>query len=53
MSTSLLYQLLQAESTERSIRSIRYQTQVARFQIQRHLQDFDFSQSKVDQQLIH
>jgi DNA replication protein DnaC len=49
----ILYQLLQAESAERNIRSIRYQTQAARFPIQRHLQGFDFSQSKVDQQLIH
>ena len=49
----ILYHLLQAESTERSIRSIRYQTQATRFPIQRHLQGFDFSQSKVDQQLIH
>lgn len=48
----MLSQLLQAESTERNIRSIRYQTQAARFPIQRHLQGFDFSQSKVDQQLI-
>ncbi len=43
---------LQAEATERNIRSIRYQTQAARFPVQRHLQGFDFSQSKVDQQLI-
>lgn len=48
----LLNQLLQAEATERNIRSIRYQTQAARFPVQRHLQGFDFSQSKVDQQLI-
>lgn len=45
----ILSQLLQAESTERNIRSIRYQTQAARFPVQRHLQGFDFSQSKVDQ----
>ena len=49
----ILSQLLQAEATERNIRSIRYQTQAARFPVQRHLQGFDFSQSKVDQQLIH
>lgn len=48
----ILSQLLQAESTERNIRSIRYQIQAARFLVQRHLQGFDFSQSKVDQQLI-
>ena len=49
----ILSQLLQAESTERNIRSIRYQTQAARFPVQRHLQGFDFGQSKVDQQLIY
>lgn len=48
----ILSQLLQAEATERNIRSIRYQTQAAKFPVQRHLQEFDFSQSKVDQQLI-
>ncbi|MDR4515654.1 IS21-like element helper ATPase IstB [Nitrosomonas sp.] len=48
----ILSQLLQAETTERNIRSIRYQTQAAKFPVQRHLQGFDFSQSKVDQQLI-
>lgn len=50
---TLLNQLLQAETTERNLRSIRYQTQAARFPVQRHLHGFDFSQSKVDQQLIH
>ncbi|MBX3121403.1 MAG: ATP-binding protein, partial [Fimbriimonadaceae bacterium] len=50
---TLLNQLLQAETTERNIRSIRYQTQAARFPVQRHLQGFDFNQSKVDPQLIH
>jgi len=52
-SDKILHQLLQAESTDRSIRSIRYQTNAARFPVQRHLQGFDFSQSKVDQQLIN
>lgn len=52
-SDKILHQLLQAESTERSIRSIRYQTNAARFPVLRHLQGFDFSQSKVDQQLIN
>lgn len=49
----ILRQLLQAEAIERNIRSIRYQTQAARFPVQRHLQGFDFSQSKIDQQPIH
>ncbi|SER85944.1 hypothetical protein SAMN05421690_11143 [Nitrosomonas sp. Nm51] len=40
----ILSQLLQAEATERNIRSIRYQTNAARFPVQRHLQGFDFSQ---------
>ncbi len=40
--------LLQAELTERSIRSIRYQTNAVRFPVQRNLQGFNFSQSKVD-----
>lgn len=52
-SDKILHQLLQAESTERSFRPIRYQTNVARFPVLRHLQGFDFSQSKVDQQLIN
>lgn len=52
-SDKILHQLLQAESTERSIRSIRYQTNAARFPVLHHLQGFDFSQSKVDQQLIN
>ena len=38
---------------ERSIRSIRYQTNATRFPVLHHLQGFDFSQSKVDQQLIN
>ena len=42
-----------SKPTERNIRSIRYQTQAARFPVQRHLQGFDFGQSKVDQQLIY
>ncbi len=44
----ILSQLLQAESTECHIRSIRYQTQAARFSVQRHLQGSDFSESKAD-----
>jgi len=52
-SAGLLRQLLQAELTKRNIRSIRYQTNAARFLVQRNLQGFDFSQSKVDEQLIY
>jgi DNA replication protein DnaC len=48
----LIEQLLQAETTDRALRSIRYQLQAAKFPIHRTLADFDFSQSKIDQQLI-
>jgi len=48
----LLRQLLEAESNDRGIRSIRYQINAAKFPIHRNLQGFDFSQSKVDEQLI-
>ncbi len=51
-SVGLLRQLLQAELTDRSIRSIRYQINAARFPVHRDLLGFDFSQSKVDKQLI-
>ena len=48
----LIKHLLQAESTDRAMRSIRYQLNVAKFPIHRNLADFDFTQSKVDQSLI-
>lgn len=48
----LIQHLLEAESMDRAMRSIRYQLHVAKFPIHRHLADFDFSQSKVDQKLI-
>ena len=48
----LLRQLLEAESTDRAIRSIRYQINAARFPVHRTLAGFDFSQSKVDEPLI-
>ena len=48
----LIQHLLEAESTDRGMRSIRYQLHVAKFPIHRSLADFDFSQSKVDQKLI-
>ena len=48
----LLRQLLEAESNDRGIRSIRYQINAAKFPIHRDLLGFDFSQSKVDEQLI-
>ncbi len=42
----LLDQLLQAESIDRGIRTIRYQMSSAKFPIHRDLLGFDFSQSK-------
>lgn len=48
----LIKHLLEAESTDRVMRSIRYQLTGAKFPIHRTLADFDFSQSKVDRALI-
>ena len=48
----LLRALLEAEVTDRHVRSIRYQLSAARFPIYRDLAGFDFGQSKVDEQLI-
>lgn len=49
----LLQHLLQAEASDRGIRSIRYQINAAKFPAHRHLLGFDFSQSKVDESLIN
>lgn len=49
----LLRALLEAEVTDRHARSIRYQMGAARFPVHRDLARFDFSQSKVDESLIH
>lgn len=48
----LLRNLLEAEATDRAIRSIGYQMHVARFPVHRDLAGFDFSQSKIDETLI-
>jgi DNA replication protein DnaC len=48
----LIEHLLQAESTDRAMRSINYQMKSARFPIHRDLAGFDFTQSCVDQRLI-
>lgn len=48
----LLTHLLEAESTDRAIRSTRYQMHVARFPIHRDLAGFDFQQSVVDRRQI-
>jgi DNA replication protein DnaC len=48
----LLQHLLMAEQTDRSVRSVRYQMNAARFPVHRDLAGFDFAQSKVDRALI-
>lgn len=48
----LIEQLLDAEQTDRGIRSIQYQMHAARFPVHRDLTGFDFSQSKVDRALL-
>jgi hypothetical protein len=44
----LIEHLLQAEHTDRGMRSVRYQMHAARFPVHRDLAGFDFEQSKVD-----
>ena len=48
----LIEHLLRAETTDRAMRSIRYQLNAAKFPIHRNLGDFDCGQSKVDRVLI-
>jgi DNA replication protein DnaC len=48
----LIEHLLQAERTDRALRSITHQLKAARFPIHRDLAGFDFSQSQVDNRLI-
>ncbi|TDU28858.1 DNA replication protein DnaC [Panacagrimonas perspica] len=48
----LLTHLLDAETTDRAMRSTRYQMHAARFPIHRDLAGFDFDQSKVDRKQI-
>jgi DNA replication protein DnaC len=52
MATALLTHLVQAETTDRATRSIRYQMHVARFPVHRDLAGFDFDQAKVDRRQI-
>jgi DNA replication protein DnaC len=52
MEEGLIKHLIDAETTEREIRSIGYQMAAARFPIHRSLADFDFSHAKVDESLI-
>ena len=48
----LIAHLLQAENTDRGLRSIQYQLSSAKFPVHRDLAGFDFSASKVDQALV-
>jgi DNA replication protein DnaC len=48
----LIEHLLQAEHTDRHMRSISYQMHTARFPVHRDLAGFEFEQSKVDRSLI-
>ena len=48
----LIEHLLQAEHTDRAMRSISYQLHRAKFPVHRDLAGFDFEQSKVDRALI-
>jgi len=48
----LIEHLLQAEHTDRHMRSINYQMHSARFPLHRDLAGFEFEQSKVDRSLI-
>ena len=51
-SRRLIEHLLEAEHTDRHLRSIRYQLHSAKFPVHRDLAGFGFEQSKVDQGLI-
>jgi DNA replication protein DnaC len=48
----LIEHLLQAEHTDRAMRSVSYQLKAARLPVHRDLAGFDFSQAKVDERLI-
>ena len=48
----LIEHLLDAEATDRVIRSIRYQMHAAKFPVHRDLAGFDFEASSVDKSLI-
>ena len=48
----LIEHLLDAETTDRAIRSVRYQMNAAKFPVHRDLAGFDFDSSVVDRQVI-
>lgn len=52
MSEGLVKHLIEAEATDREVRSVGYQMKSARFPIHRSLADFDFGQAKVDESMI-
>ena len=49
----LLEHLLQAETTDRAMRSVSHQMHAAKFPVHRDLAGFDFEGSPVDRKLIH
>ncbi|HYN63537.1 MAG TPA: IS21-like element helper ATPase IstB [Candidatus Limnocylindrales bacterium] len=49
----LIEHLLQAESTDRAMRSVSHQMNAAKFPVHRDLAGFDFEVSPVDRKLIH
>ena len=48
----LIEHLLQAENTDRAMRSVSHQMNAAKFPVHRDLAGFDFASSKVDQPLV-
>jgi DNA replication protein DnaC len=48
----LIEHLLQAETTDRAMRSVRHQMNAAKFPVHRDLAGFDFDSSKVDRHLV-
>ncbi|QBC45967.1 hypothetical protein C1H71_20380 (plasmid) [Iodobacter fluviatilis] len=49
----LIEHLLQAEHSDRKVRSIQHQMSAAKFPVHRDLAGFDFSASKADQALVN
>ena len=49
----LVEHLLQAETTDRAMRSVSHQMNAAKFPVHRELAGFDFEASPVDRKLIH
>src|SRR6478735_12252089 len=48
----LIEHLLQAEHTDRAMRSVRHQMNAAKFPVHRDLAGFDFAAAKADQHLV-